>query len=65
MSKMNNRFYPDFLDGMDVEINFSSFISLYVDTDDFANMDLSDLRVDSLGKIPIINDNQKIFVLSF
>jgi hypothetical protein len=62
---MNNRFYPDFLDGMDVEINFSSFISLYVDTDDFANMDLSDLRVDSLGKIPIINDNQKIFVLSF
>jgi hypothetical protein len=62
---MNNRFYPDFLDGMDVEINFSSFISLYVDTDDFANMDLSDLRVDSLGKIPIINDNQKILVLSF
>jgi hypothetical protein len=62
---MNNRFYPDFLDGMDVEINFSSLISLYVDTDDFANMDLSDLRVDSLGKIPIINDNQKILVLSF
>ncbi len=62
---MNNRFDPDFLDGMDVEINFSSLISLYVDTDDFANMDLSDLRVGSFGKIPIINDNQKIFVLSF
>jgi len=50
MSNTNDRFYLDFISGTNMQKSFFFIISLFIDTEDVTNMDLSNLQGPSLGK---------------